>query len=132
MNQPKEKPVHILVVDDEEIILELMSKILSDQGYEVETAKSAAEAVHKLESREFNLVITDVVMPKIDGLQLLDMVREIQPSARTIVMTGHSSTETIKTAFNRKASGFLVKPFKSVRQVVTKDERVLFLKDLHQ
>ena len=125
-----EKVIRILVVDDEKNIVELMRKILSDYGYDVKTALSGQEAIEKLKKEEFDLVITDVIMPKIDGLELLEIINEIQPSAGTIIMTGHSSTDTITGAFDRKASGFLLKPFKSVKQVINKIERVLVLKGL--
>ena len=82
----------ILVVDDEDPILELVTKVLKGD-YEVDTARDGVEALDKLQQSKYNILLTDIVMPNMDGLTLLKQARELDPFIQVIVMTGYASVE---------------------------------------
>ncbi len=102
----------ILVVDDEAVIRELLSDIMSDEGYTVETAPSAFDALDILnEQDDFVLMFTDILMPKMDGIQLIREARKIRPSLIPIVMTGYATIETARAAIKEGAYDYVLKPF---------------------
>tara|TARA_B100001964_G_scaffold87167_1_gene98115 strand:- start:2081 stop:2878 length:798 start_codon:yes stop_codon:yes gene_type:complete len=99
----------ILVVDDEEMIVTLLSRTLQ-KSYDVTEASSGGEAISLLEKNSFDLVLTDVRMPGIDGIQLLETVREIRPECEVILMTSFTDIDIVITALNRGAFAFVTKP----------------------
>jgi DNA-binding NtrC family response regulator len=84
----------ILVVDDEEIVCESCKRILEEDGYEVETALSGKEAFEKMKENPFDIVMTDLKMPGIDGMEVLRTFRKDYPDAIIIMITGFSTVET--------------------------------------
>jgi two-component system nitrogen regulation response regulator NtrX len=107
----------ILVVDDEIDIRELVAGILSDEGYAVRTASSSEEALAGIRARKPALLILDIWMQGggMDGLELLDLVKELDPDLPVIMISGHGNIETAVSAIKRGAYDFLEKPFKSDR-----------------
>ena len=107
----------ILVVDDEVDIRELVAGILSDEGYAVRTASSSEEALGAIRARKPALLILDIWMQGggMDGLELLDMVKELDADLPVIMISGHGNIETAVSAIKRGAYDFLEKPFKSDR-----------------
>ena len=107
----------ILVVDDEVDIRELVAGILSDEGYAVRTASNSEEALAGIRARKPALLILDIWMQGggMDGLELLDMVKELDPDLPVIMISGHGNIETAVSAIKRGAYDFLEKPFKSDR-----------------
>lgn len=101
----------ILVVDDEENISQSVRKILSRKGYAVDNAKSVEEAVNKIQSTSFDLVITDLMMPKTNGMELLQIIRDYYPDLAVIMITGYASIESAVKATKLGAEGYLPKPF---------------------
>ena len=101
----------ILVVDDERSICRNVKKILSKSNYEVSEALSAEEAMQKMAEETFALVISDLVMPGTNGLELLRLVKKQWPLASVIMMTAYSSTGTAVRAIRLGALGYLPKPF---------------------
>jgi len=102
----------ILVVDDEVVIRELMTDLLSDDGYRVETAPCGARALEMLErDDEFAVLFTDIMMPGMDGIELIREARRIRPALITIVMTGFATLETARAAVKEGAYDYVVKPF---------------------
>lgn len=102
----------ILVVDDEAVIRELMSDILIDEGYKVESACNGLEALELLRGEgEFVLMFTDIMMPEMDGIQLTREARAINPSLIPIVMTGYATLETARAAVKEGAYDYVLKPF---------------------
>ena len=93
----------ILVVDDEEAIVSSLSSILQDEGYEVLVAKSGAEALKSYMADPPDLMLLDIWMPDMDGLETLRRIREIVPTAQVMVMSGHGSIETAVKAIKRPA-----------------------------
>ena len=107
----------ILVVDDEADIRELVAGILSDEGYSVRTAANSEEALGAVRARKPALLILDIWMSGggMDGLELLDLVKELDGDLPVIMISGHGNIETAVSAIKRGAYEFLEKPFKSDR-----------------
>ena len=84
----------ILVVDDEESICQSLKGILSDEGYEVLTAKSGEEALKMTEEEQPDLVLLDIWLPGIDGIDVLKTVKQEYPQIQVIMMSGHGTIET--------------------------------------
>ncbi|MBI5184580.1 MAG: response regulator [Nitrospinae bacterium] len=107
------KPVKVLVVDDDEMIREGIAGYLKLNEHEVEMASGAFEAIDKLEAGEFHVVITDIMMPDMDGVSLLTVARRKFLLTEIIMITGHSSEEMARRCFKNGAFGYLSKPFKT-------------------
>src|SRR6266581_5281234 len=101
----------ILVVDDEKAIQEILAFTLTAEGYEVATAGSGEEALTRVEEQDFDIILTDIVMPGLDGLEVLERSRVLNPRAAVIVMTAYAALETAIAALRRGASDYLEKPF---------------------
>jgi two-component system response regulator PilR (NtrC family) len=111
MSKKEFKPT-ILVVDDELSIREFLQIMLKREKMLVETASDGEEALKLLEQKHFDLVISDIKMPKVDGLELLSRVRAKDPNALMLMITAHGSTELAVEAMKKGAYDFLTKPFK--------------------
>lgn len=110
----------ILVVDDEADIRELVSGLLEDEGHAVRVASNSEEALAGVRARKPSLIVLDIWMQGggMDGLELLDMVKELDPDLPVVMMSGHGNIETAVSALKRGAYDFIEKPFKSDRLVV--------------
>lgn len=100
----------ILVVDDEEAILASLSSILEDEGYQVTIGKSGAEALRAYTMDPPDLMLLDIWMPEMDGLETLRRVRELVPTAQVMMMSGHGSIETAVKAIKLGAYDYIEKP----------------------
>lgn len=100
----------ILVVDDEERMCESLQTLLSGVGYEVTTVQEGEKAIEKINRDDFDLVITDIKMPRFDGLDILKTVRSKDQDALVILMTGFASLESAVSAINQGAYDYLMKP----------------------
>jgi putative two-component system response regulator len=101
----------ILVIDDEDVIRMLMLEILEAAGHEVVDAETAERALVLLEASEFDLVVSDVIMPGLSGLELLGAVRAKRASLPVVLVTGAGTYETLSQALTRGAAGLVTKPF---------------------
>jgi two-component system, NtrC family, nitrogen regulation response regulator NtrX len=110
----------ILIVDDENDIRDLVSGILSDEGYRTRVARNADEALTAVEARRPNLVFLDIWMQgsRLDGLQLLDLLKEMHPDLPIVMISGHGNVETAVSAIRRGAYDFIEKPFKADRLIL--------------
>jgi FixJ family two-component response regulator len=106
-----EDRISILVIDDEKIIHESCARILRDQGYEVDAAMNGAEALQKLKEKRYNLVLSDIKMPGLDGVQTLEQMKQHAPEITVIMFTGFASVETARTTMKLGAFDYLPKPF---------------------
>lgn len=106
------KQTTILILDDEPIVSKRLKPSLEKKGYEVETFTSSADALKRIQERQFNIVITDLKMEGVDGMQFLAEVKGRFPDTEVIVITGFATMETAKESFNRGVFDFLAKPFK--------------------
>jgi putative two-component system response regulator len=107
---PRARP-RVLCVDDEPVILQLVKRLLEVQGFEPETCSDPAEAVSSFAEGAFDVVMTDIHMPGMDGLALMRALREKQPELPVVVVTGHGTVDTAIQALREGATGMLVKPF---------------------
>jgi two-component system cell cycle response regulator len=103
--------IKILIVDDEEIIRNFLIDVLSDEGYTTKAVSSGEEAVRLLKKQAFDLIITDIMMPGIDGIQVLREAKEMDSDQSVIVMTGYASTETAVESMKLGAADYITKPF---------------------
>jgi cyclic di-GMP phosphodiesterase len=101
----------VLVIDDENVVLMLVVEILESAGHEVIAAESAERALELLENGDFDLVVSDVVMPGLSGLELLEIVRQRRASLPIVLVTGAGTYDTLSQALTRGAAGLVTKPF---------------------
>ena len=99
----------ILIVDDEEVIRDFLSEVL--ESYDITVACDGDEAIEKLKQGRFDLVITDLRMPKVPGEEVVKAASRINPEIRVIVISGYSSLYTVSQSVSNGASAFLTKPF---------------------
>jgi two-component system NtrC family response regulator len=109
----------ILVVDDETNYLTVMEALLGEAGYEVLTAPSAIEAVKIAADSDLDLVLTDMKMPKMSGIELLDQLQRLYPDLPVIIMTAFGTVEKAVTAMKKGAFDYILKPFKNDEILVT-------------
>ncbi len=108
----------ILVVDDDQAMLDVLKEILTSRGHEVVTAVDGQEAIELLQTERFDLIITDIVMPRKNGVDVLNRAREIDPRYPVIVITGNPSEETTEKLIRVGAYEFIVKPFDNDRVLI--------------
>jgi len=104
--------IKILVLEDDPVMRETLSEALEDEGYSVVAVGSALEAVEAARRQAFDLVVTDIRMEGMDGLEALERVKLQQPEVRSLVVTGYASEEDTLRAFKLSAAGYLKKPFR--------------------
>ena len=100
----------ILIVDDEETLRESMARLLTREGYSVSTAGTGEEAMEALKNSAFDLVISDIFLPGIDGIEVLRRLREKKPNQLVILMTAYASLETAVDALRAGAYDYIMKP----------------------
>lgn len=108
----------ILLVDDEELILRSVSYALKKEGYQITTANNGGEAVEKLKTAVYDLVITDLQMEGMNGIEVLKEVRQINPDAAVMILTAHGTLASVVDAKQLGAVDYLLKPIDSQDLVV--------------
>jgi DNA-binding NtrC family response regulator len=103
--------VRILIVDDEEIVIRSCRRILSDSMFSVDSAQNGMEALRKVDESDYDLMVLDIMMPGIDGLEVLQQVKERHPDVDVIMVTGLSQIQTAVKAMKLGAFDYLPKPF---------------------
>jgi two-component system response regulator PilR (NtrC family) len=121
----------ILIVDDEKPIRDSLKIVLSDEGYTTEVAGDGEEALEKIKNESFDIVITDIKMPKLDGIQLLETVSSISPETFFIIMTAYASVKTAIDALRHGAFDYLIKPVE-FDDVIIRIKRLIDYKNLAQ
>jgi DNA-binding NtrC family response regulator len=101
----------VLVVDDEEIFRNLLQKTLVLEGFTVETAKDGVEGIQALRESPFSIVLTDLMMPKAGGIEVLKAAKAIDPSIAVIIITGYASLDSALAAIREGAYDYITKPF---------------------
>jgi len=112
----------ILVVDDEEGARELFNTILTDEGYDVTLADNGADALTRMQGDVYDLVVTDIKMPGMDGLQLLQELRKTGSKADVIMVTAYGEVESYLKAMSLGAAEYINKPIriKELKRIVHK------------
>ena len=103
----------ILIVDDEESMRDFLSIILHREGYHVDTAVDGAQAVTHLRDHSYDLVISDMKMPRMTGMELLAHIKERTPETVVLMVTAFSSTDEAVEAMKQGAYDYITKPFKN-------------------
>jgi DNA-binding NtrC family response regulator len=101
----------ILVIDDEDIVLISCYRALTPEGYDVKTAKNGADGLKMLEAEPFNLVLADIKMPDMDGIEVLRRIKEGWPETEVIMITGYGTVSTAVAAMKLGAFDYIEKPF---------------------
>nr|HEX4312455.1 HD domain-containing phosphohydrolase [Kofleriaceae bacterium] len=115
----------ILVVDDERVIREILAEFLALEGFSVHTVEDGEKALTELRLHPYDLLITDLKMPRLSGLQLLEKIEQERLGVLTVLMTGFGTVETAIEAMKKGAYDYLLKPFK-VEEVIHVVERALY------
>ncbi len=109
---PADERAKVLVVDDEETIREMLAEFLEMEGYAVDTAADGMAALSAMEDAHFDLVLTDLKMPRMGGITLLEQIGKHAPSTMAVIMTGFGTVDTAIDAMKRGAHDYILKPFK--------------------
>ncbi|NNK99599.1 MAG: response regulator [Xanthomonadales bacterium] len=105
----KAKP-QVLVIDDDAVVSRSIDRVLSDRGYEVDTALSGEEGLKDIENHDYDVVFTDIKMPGMDGIEVARRIRDKYPLTPVVVITGYGTTENEAQASVLGVSGFVRKP----------------------
>lgn len=117
-------PQRIAIVDDEPVIRSLLERLLKVAGYETETYPDGQAALDACQEEVFDLLITDLRMPGLDGFKLMENLKSSKPGLPVIILTAHGDVDTAIQALRRKACDFLTKPFDTCN-ILTSVRRVL-------
>jgi DNA-binding NtrC family response regulator len=105
------QPYKILIADDEFLIRWSLVQALSHEGYEVISVEDGKKAIEAARTQHFDFIITDLVMPELDGWGVLEIVKKIQPSPRVIVITAHGGQDTGQRVKEKGAWAYVEKPY---------------------
>src|SRR5690606_15399933 len=103
--------IDLLIVDDDGEFRDSVVRRFVRRGYQVQEAANAEQALARCERRQFNVALLDLIMPGLNGLELLQKLRAVQPECEVVLLTGQGTTETAVEAMKRGAFDFLTKPF---------------------
>ena len=110
---------NILIIDDEKSIRNTLKEILEYEGYKVDEAADGVQGLEKLENQDFDVVLCDIKMPKMDGMEVLEKAAEAAPDVPFIMISGHGTIETAVEATKKGAYDFLQKPPDLNRLLIT-------------
>lgn len=120
----KKTEIEVLIVDDEELVTMVLNRELEDEGYRVTAANGGQEAINILAAKEFNLLILDIKMPKVDGFEVLRFVKDRWPKTEVIMLTGFPELKHYTESKKLGAEDLLSKPY-DLNDLLTTVERVL-------
>jgi len=115
----------ILVIDDDEAILQNVSRALKIEGYQADVANTGKKAIELAESSFYNLALIDLRLPDIEGTELLTSLKNVTPRTVRIILTGFPTLSTAITAVNKNADGYLTKPVKMDELIKTIKEHLV-------
>jgi signal transduction histidine kinase len=117
---PKMSKPRILFIDDEEIVLRSCRRIFANSDYEIDTALSGEEGLSKAINQDFDIVVTDLKMPGISGMEVLKRLQQVRPDTTVIIFTGYASVDTAREALKNGAFDYIPKPFtpEEIREVI--------------
>jgi DNA-binding response OmpR family regulator len=120
------KQINVLVVDDDREVLSTLSEILSELRVNPITAIDGAEAIEKIKTRKIDLIITDLMMPNMDGFELIQRTRQLNINIPIAVISGHGEVKNVVSALSRGAYNFITKPFtiKEIESIVKRGLRL--------
>ena len=109
----------ILIIDDEKAIRKTLSEILSYEGYKIDDAENGEEGLKKIKEKNYDVILCDIKMPKVDGLEFLEKAKEINPDVPIIMISGHGTIETAVEAVKKGAFDYVAKPPDLNRLLIT-------------
>ncbi len=114
--------LRIMVLDDEPIVCKRLKPALEKQGYDVEAFTKSSEAMDRIKEVDYDIVITDLKMKGVDGMELLGEAKRRSPRTEVIVITGFATMETARESFHKGVFDFIAKPFKlsEIQEVVNR------------
>ncbi len=120
-------PIQILVLDDEKIVGERLRASLEKEGHTLEIFINASTALNRIKEKTFDVVITDIRMDDVDGIQVLEEVRKKSQRTKVIMITGYATLEVARESLTKGAFDFIAKPFKlkEIREAIQKAEDAL-------
>jgi len=113
----------ILIADDEFLIRWSLAQALSQEGYDVISVEDGRKAIEAAQAQHFDFIITDLIMPELDGWKVLEVTKQSQPSSRVIIITAHGKEETKTMAEERGAWAYVEKPFiiEKIKEILRAD-----------
>ncbi|MBN1823808.1 MAG: response regulator [Endomicrobiales bacterium] len=114
----------IMVVDNEDKICDIYKRVLVNEGYEVEACYDGDEAVQKVSENQYDLVITDIKMPKMSGFNVIKKTKELSPDTDVIVISGYATIDAVVKTVRMGAQDYIIKPFE-ICDLVTKVKKCL-------
>lgn len=121
----------ILIVDDDEVLLDTFKNGLSAKGHHCDTATGAIPALELIEKESFNIMIADIIIPDMDGLELTEKVKRMRPEVSTIIITGHIEDFPYDLAIEAGASDFIKKPF-TLKELIARINHVQVQEELRK
>jgi DNA-binding NtrC family response regulator len=115
----------ILIIDDDENILRVEVAILKDNGYEVETATTGAEAIEKTQKSHFDLMLVDIRLPDMEGTEVITKVHDTTPKIRKVIVTGYPTLQNAVAAVNNGADAYVMKPFDVEKMLETVQKQLV-------
>lgn len=117
-----ENKCRLMVIDDEPIVCRRLKQILEKSGYEVDAFSDGSNAIKALEERPYNIIVTDLKMEGMDGMSILESVKQSSPATKVIMITGFAEMETAKEAFRKGVFDFISKPVEveAIKEVISK------------
>ncbi|RJP74065.1 MAG: response regulator [Candidatus Zixiibacteriota bacterium] len=113
-----EGDMRVLVVDDERYIRETLARLFTDHDFDVAVAEDGEQALQMLAQESFDVVVSDVKMPRMDGFRLLQEIKRIHPQVAVVIMTGFNQDFSIREALTLGAEDYIRKPFKGLEVVM--------------
>jgi len=108
------KKLKLLLVDDDQVFLDELKEALDDNTNEITTSSSPSKALKLMESREFDIAILDIILPEMNGIQLLKKLKELRPNLEVIMITGQGDMDSVISAMRNGAADYFTKPFKHI------------------
>ncbi|MCZ7362680.1 MAG: response regulator [Candidatus Methanoperedens sp.] len=115
---------NILIIEDEKEIRDGLAEVLEDAGFVVDSAENGQQGLEKIKTKEFDVVVTDLIMPVIGGMEVLRETKRMKPKTRVILITAYATVDNAVEAMKAGASDYITKPFR-IDEVQTKIRKVL-------
>jgi len=119
-----DETARILIVDDDENIRKVLTTILEEEGYLVDSAETAKKAIEKTRKNFYNIALIDIRLPDMEGIELLTKMKETTPKMRKVIITGYPTLQNAIEAVNRGADAYIVKPFDMDKVLATIREQL--------
>jgi DNA-binding NtrC family response regulator len=120
-------PLDVLILDDEPLVGQRLKPSLEREGYHVEIFVDPRKAISRIEEKEFDIVVTDIRMEEVGGIQVLEKVKAKSPETKVIIITGYATIELARESVTKGAFDFIAKPFRigTIRDIIEKAARAL-------